>query len=143
MTLRGSQRGFRPPLLCWHGASNQLPVKLSVRPWRYADLSPVKNPQVTPLVLLLKNTMFTCFKARGWGKRGGNKGEGGGREIYVACNVANPILKAVDHHLFCFPKQNLAPLAVYHRALKNKIPQYEVITLSLSCTLTDHMSLSV
>lgn len=58
-------------------------------------MSPVKNPQITLLVLFLKNTVFTCFRACGWGKRGGIKGEGRGRglrEIHVAYNVANPLL---------------------------------------------------
>ena len=54
-------------MLHWHGNSNQLPVKLSVGPWRYTATSPVKYPQITLLVLFLKNTVFTCFEACGAG----------------------------------------------------------------------------
>lgn len=45
-------------MLYWHGTSNQLPVKLSVGPWRYTAPSPVKYPQITLLVLFLKNTVY-------------------------------------------------------------------------------------
>lgn len=50
-------------MLCWPGTPSQLPVKLSVGPWRYTALSPVKKPQITPLVLFPKNMVFTlcCF----------------------------------------------------------------------------------
>lgn len=42
----------RPPLLCWHGTPDQLPLKLSVGSWKYMAMSPVKKPQITLLVLL-------------------------------------------------------------------------------------------
>lgn len=58
-------------------------------------MSPVKNPQITQLVLFLKNIVFTSFRACGWDKRWGIKGEDRGRglrEIHVPYNVANPLL---------------------------------------------------
>lgn len=134
VTFHGSRCGCRPPLLCWHGTSIQLPVKLSVgtadpaRTQHWALLNSHRSAcwfcsRKTP-------NLPKCLRACGWGKRGGIEGEGGGgglRERYVACNVTNPLLKAIDHCLFCFPSKKRSRYLFTAECLR-EIPQYELIT---------------
>lgn len=103
-------------VLAWHlQSAARKAVSRDRRPWRYTAPSPIKNPQITPLVLFPINKVFTCFRACGWGKRGGGiKGEGGERGLRkkICCTLCCKFpFKSYKSLLILFPKTNTSPIS--------------------------------
>ena len=139
-TSRSVRRYGRPPLSCWHGTSNQLPVKLSVG---------TADPGGTQHWALLKSHRSPCWFCSGK-TRCLHVVEVKQRELWERVReearqryVARPLLKAINHS-FCFVLPKFKKRKGPHSCLpqRNSTLWGRYLWFQ-SCTLAGHISLSV